>query len=398
MIWTTLRQGLVLIAVIAAAGFASTAPAADPPAKLITEKEYRDYGKALETAVREKDPAAVSRLIPMIDLFETAIADLELPPNMKVAVMAGAKKAQNNFSEQIVKEIKKGGRYTLLRVREVDGERRVLMRLITADDAVNYHDVILRRNGEGKVVAEDVYVFAAGEVLTNTFRRLAFNFLSTYGELADKLKGTDRLLFKSLEDFTRMTAAFHKGNAKEALAIYRRLPADLQKDKAVQLVAIASAQNVNDEDYVVELERFRKAHPKDPACDFISIDYYILKMRYKEALASIENVNKAVGGDPFLQLQRCAVLKLQGMPKEARAEAEAALKADPGMKLGYFLLIAIALDEKDHAATLNWLKKLEESGLDSISLKGIETSEDYAEFVKSPEFKQLKAWLAERKR
>jgi hypothetical protein len=153
----------ILLAFVPIVGFGSADLRAvamdDPPAKPLTEKDYEEFGRKLEMAVGKGDRAAMDQLLPISNLFERAVSDLELPPKQQQAILNGAKSAKDTFAQQILGEIKKGGKYTLLRTHKVEGERRVLMRMITQEGAVNYHDFLLTRSSDGQVVMEDIYVF-----------------------------------------------------------------------------------------------------------------------------------------------------------------------------------------------------------------------------------------------
>jgi tetratricopeptide (TPR) repeat protein len=276
------------------------------------------------------------------------------------------------------------------------------MRLSLPEGTVNYHDFLLVRSSDGKILTDDIYIFVTGELFSQTLRRIWLNLMGEPKDgkqgLVERLKGSDQLYMKHLNELRKIPAAIRLGQGKEALAIFRKLPAELQRDKSLQIMAITAAQDGPEEDYAMELERFRKTHPKDAAIDFLSIDYYIIKKQYDEAVKATDRVDQALGGDPFLQVKKGDILFQAGKNDQAKKIVEKAIKDDPKMVFGYLTRVGIALEEKNHPDTLTWLKKLEESGLDSISLANIRVSEDYAAFVKSPEFEKLKTWLAERKK
>jgi hypothetical protein len=372
---------------------------ASEPAKPLTEKDYSDFAKNLEEAATKGEKASFDNLIRIMELLERSISDLGLSETDLKLLLEGAKSAKYGFAEQIIAEVKRGGRYSLLRRRELDGRKSVLMRLILEDGSVNYHEFLLHRSSDGQVVAEDVYIYLSCEKLSRTFRNMMLVFLadSKKGFVA-KLKEADQVYLKNVNDVIELTSAAQSGKNAKALSIFRKLPPELQKEKSLQLLAIKAAQEGEESEYLVELERFRKAHPKDVAIDFLSIDYYVLKKQYGEAQKSIEKLDKAVGGDPFLQILKGGMLNQAGKSAEAKWIIEKALEDDSKLILGYWARIGIAVEEKNHGDTLTWLKKVEETGLVKVSPDNIKSSELYAEFVKSPEFEKLKSWLAERKR
>jgi tetratricopeptide (TPR) repeat protein len=374
------------------------APAAQPTKPLpLTEKDYLEFGRSLEEAATKNDQTTVSQLVPIARLNERAIRDLELPENVRKALLSRAN-ATRGFTERVLAEVKNGGRYSLLRTREVDGRQRVLMRQIGGNGGVNYHDYLLVRSPDGKVVAEDLFVLSIGEMCSQTYRREFLNILASAKQELIALKESDQTYLDNISEVRKMLAAMRDGQSKEVLKIFRKLPAELQKDKLLQLAAIKATQDGEESEYLIELERFRKSNPKDAAIDLFSVDFYILKKQYDLALKSIDQVDKFVGGDPFLKIVKGDVLNQMGKKAEAKMLIEMGIKDDPKLMNGYWIRVSISLEEKNHVDTLTWLKKIEELGLDRINLDNIKTSESYAEFVKSLEFQKLKTWLADRKR
>jgi tetratricopeptide (TPR) repeat protein len=369
------------------------------PVKPLAEKDYTEFGRKLEDAATKGDQVNFDKLVSIVDIFERTVKDLGFPEKERKSMLRGAESSKKNLSDQILTHMKNGGCYSLLRVHEVEGRKRVLMRFITEDGSVNYHDFILTHNQDGLVVAEDMYVFMNCEMISQTFRRMLLLVASDPKKgIAAQLRESDQLLVKNIKEILKMTAALKEGRSMEALSIFRKLPDELQKEKAFQLIAIQAAQGLDDAEYLGEIERFRKNHPKDATIDFLAIDYYFLKKKYDEVLKAIEKLDKSLGGDSYLLILKGTALNQAGRNAEAKPLIEKGIKEGPKVANAYWIRIAIALEEMNHADTLEWLKKIEESGLVQISPETIKESDNYSKFVKSPEYEKLKTWLAERKR
>jgi len=84
--------------------------------------------------------------------------------------------------------------------------------------------------------------------------------------------------------------------------------------------------------------------------------------------------------------------------KEARLIADAALKENSKFVGLYWVRITVATKEKNHADTLLWLKKIEEDMDVKLDLTNMKAAEIYADFVKTPQFEELKMWLAAREK
>lgn len=109
------------------------------------------------------------------------------------------------------------------------------------------------------------------------------------------------------------------GQGQEALSIYRSLPAAVQKMKYVMLLRIAAAgKTPNGNAYVQSIAEYRSAFPNDASQHLISIDYFVLKKQYDEGIKSIDKLDKAVGGDPYLNEMRAGIYRQAGNFSKAR--------------------------------------------------------------------------------
>lgn len=366
----------------------------------LTDEDYREFGRKLEKAVAEGDTAELGRLIRVMDLFERSISDLDLSASMRKGVMAGASQQSGQFAGQIAEVVKNGGSYTLVRVRTVDGRKKALFRLLFSEGGVNYHEYTLARYPDGLVGTEDLYIYLAGEPITQTFRRTLLGLLAGQDRgLVGRLSGPDQAMAKNVKVLIGMTTDIRNGRFKEGLAAFRKLPPELQKNKVFQIFAIQAAQGTGDDaEYLAAMERFRRDHPDDPAAELMSIDYFTLKKQYDEVLKAVDRLDRAVGGDPYLDVLRSSALAEAGRFRDAAAAAEKSVKGNPKLPLAYWTRVSVALKEKNHKDTLAWLKKGVEAGVIRIDLDNIRTSAEYAVFAKSPEFKELTAWLAKREK
>jgi tetratricopeptide (TPR) repeat protein len=377
---------------------AGPAPRVEHTGPPLTEDDYKEFGAKLEKAVIDGDKAEVDRLVRVLDLFERSISDLSVTAAERKGMLAGASRSGGQFSQQFIDIVKSGGSYSVVRVRTIDDRPRILLRLIHPEGAVNYHEFSLVRYPDGQIATEDIYIYLSGEQLTQTFRRLLLGFLAdrNRGAVA-QLSKDEQLLTKHMNDLTTMAQMARSGQHREALATFRRLPAGLQKNKIFQIIAIQAAQGTGDDaDYLAELERFRRDYPTDPAADIISIDYYLLKKQYDEAFKAVDRLDKALGGDPYMDVLRAGGFVEAGRYKEARAAAEKAVKDAPKLPQAYWARLTVATKEKNHADTLTWLKKLVEAAEPKLDPANLRADERFVEFVRTPQFEEFQRWVARR--
>jgi len=373
-------------------GPAQALPSVGPP---LTNEEYEEFGRKLEKAISSGDKAEIERLLRIVDLSERCISDLNLPSSVRRSLAESAPQASAHTADNIVEVVRSGSRYDFVRVHTIDGRKRALFRLVDTEGVVDYHDYFLARYPDGQIASEDRYIYSNGEPFTQTHRRVLLTLLAQQDkDAAGRLTGEDQVLIKNLESVNSVYRDLKNGRHKEALATYRKLPAQLQKSKSFQLLAIRAAKGTNaDDEYLAQIERFHRDFPNDPATDLISIDYFRIKKQIDEALKSIDRLDKSLDGDVYLGVLRAGVYLEAGRFSEARAAVEKALKDDPKLEHGYWVRISISLKEKNHKDTLDWLKKGIESGVIKLDLDDLKDTPDYAEFVKSPESRDLEKWL-----
>jgi hypothetical protein len=284
--------------------------------------------------------------------------------------------------------IEASGDYTPLRIHNVGPEIRALFRLVSSNGALNYHDWVLGRSREGQTVATDCYVFLIGEMYSQNLRR---SFLplahKSGGASVAALSGPEKDFVEHFPQFAQMGQYVRERNWRQALNTYKELPASVQASKPAMTMRLLATQSVSDAEYLGTIDEFRNRYPNDPMIDLVSVDAYILRKSYEKALESINHVDKAIGGDPYLKVLRGNVLLREKKLDAARAIVQEAVVQDKNLLRGYYSLIDISLARREYTDTVKWLKKAESFGVSFGDLTAVSA---FAEFVKTPEYKD---WL-----
>jgi tetratricopeptide (TPR) repeat protein len=367
----------------------------------VTADDAKQFAVSLENALKNGSAPVAESLFRMNEIVERSASDLNFRPQMISAFRKGiAGPGGGGIQQQIMGEIQKGGSYKLLRIREIDGTFRPLFRFISPDQGVNYHEFTLNRYPDGKIGASDIYIYLTGERFTQTIRKLLIPLAKEANRgVLDRVKGSERLLIDNGPKLEQLAKSARSAeNSAQALAVYRSLPDELLKSKSVQVLAMLIAQRVSDDDYQIEMERFRSNHPNDPAVDFVSIDYFLMKKEYDKSIGCIDRLDQAVGGDPFLNFLRGSALMTAERMKDAKAKFEKAIQFDPTLSDPYWGLVTLSLKEKKHEETLTALKNVIEKFNVDIDESQLGQDENYRDFVKSPQCKELKEWLKSRQK
>jgi hypothetical protein len=361
-----------------------------------TEAEVKQFALDVEKSVRINDAAKTEGLLRTRDLVKKCVSDFGLTEKQMQEFMRGADAAlkQTNLSAQIGAQVAKGGSFKLLRVHTVDGRVRALFRLLLGDGGVNYHDYLVSRCDDGSIAMEDAYIFGAGEMFSQTMRRILVPLLSQL----NAPNGPTAADLESAKALTEIAKAFQAQKFVVVSSKYKELPKNLQENKSIMLLyiqALAGDEKAEGE-YVKALERFRKLFPNDACIDFLSIDYYVLKKDFPAALKSVENIEKKTGGDPYLIAMRAMLATEKGDHAQAKKLFVESLKAEPDLEFTHWGRISLALKEKNHADTLEGLKQIVQAC--NAEIQDLTESAEYADFVKSKEHREWLKWYASKKK
>ena len=355
----------------------------------ISDEEATAFAKQLETDVSEGRTQEMEAVIDWTFLIGTATSGLDVPDKFRSDFQRGVT-SNSQFSKQIGQAVATGGTYKFLRVHDVDGQKRAFFRLALPEGGgINFHDLVLRKTADNKVVIADIYVFLSGEMLSMTLRR-AFIPAAAHESrnLLQKLSGKESDFVKHLPQLQQISQNLDSGKNQAALNVYYELPESLQKDKTLLLFRIRASQAVNNVEYIKALEAFRRQYPDDSCVDFLSIDAHVLNGDFDKALKCVERVNEAVEGDAALLQMKAQLYLESGDLQSARKSATEALKLEPDHVDSHWILVALALQQKDHAETARLLTKIERDfGLEIDNVNGVP---EYADFVRSPEYRE---WL-----
>jgi hypothetical protein len=358
----------------------------------ISDAEAKQFADTMIQAIRHNDTIAVTNGIDLDALVNVSVEGL----GISEAGLRGFKQGLRNsldqstgLTAQLAATVANGGSCDLLRYVDVKGRKRARVRLVHANnEGVNYIDFVLGRSPAGRVVAQDMYIFYSGELLSQTVRRGAVQLAAEENQsILAKLRGNESELLKHSDDLKRIAQEVQTGNIASAAQIYDSLPASLKQDKTLQIIHIRIAEKQGDAQYTQALSEFRAAFPNDPASDLLSIDFYILRKEYDKSLQALDNLDKAVGGDPYLDTMRAAVYIVDKKYSVARQAAEKAAQALPDHKDVVQIALLTEMLDNHYESVPKTLTALKKAGAPVTDLT---TNPQYAGFTHSPQYQE---WL-----
>lgn len=384
---------LVLLAMFARTCLAVEPKESHPPGQP-AEPAFGEFVEELSRTMNARDPSFYQERLNLEELIARAMRGMPDDPEMSAGLLKGVSE-EGNLPNAIVRAIGDKGSYLPLWVRTAHGRTRALLRMVTKEGALNYHELLLVKNASGVVEATDIYVFVSGELMSQTLRRGALNIIASQKQsMMSRLLEGDQNYLKHIDTITALHRATLSGNYQQVLDLYAKLPAKIQADKSLAIARIQASLHLDEKLYLAALDDFAKQFPNDPSSDLMLIDAAFLRKDFDKCLAAVESLDKRLGGDPYLNSFRANMALVQGKTDEARKYFEAAAAGAPGVVQPYFALVEISMTQKDFAETARLMTKIEKE-LNFRFADDLSETPVFAEFCKSPEYA---AWQEQRQK
>lgn len=365
------------------------AAAQAPEPQPISAAEAQAFGARIEHEFSTNGPAFFVKSLDLRRLLELALADQPGREESKKGFRDGV--LESSFNGNLAKGMETFSSYKLLRTSTTNERPQLIFRGLSEEGALNYHILELERARGGRLRVVDLYIMISGEKLSETFRRL---YLTSAAEadrslLARLTQGKGDWITHS-KDIQKLAQLTRTGDFDAVLKLYDRLPESLRLEKAILVTRLLAASNTDEAVYLSTIELFEKHFPDDPSLALISIDGFVLKKQPRKAIASIEKLDRFIGGDPYLLVLLAGQhVELKDLPK-ARSLAQKAIEREPSLPNSYDLLLSIALDQEDFSETARLLS-LTEKNLEVDMLEAIRDADEYKAFLASSAGKK---WMA----
>ncbi|MDG2014218.1 MAG: hypothetical protein P8J33_11975 [Pirellulaceae bacterium] len=361
-----------------------------------TDEECEAFASQLQEQVFAKNASAVNDSINWNAIIDRAVSEIPVASATKNGFRNGVLQSvgqSQGMAAQIIQQMERGGDYRYLGTREVGDEKRVLFRLLLADDGgVNYHDMVVLKDQQGQLKAVDIYVLMSAEFLSKTLRRMFLPLAAEQSKsILEKLTKSDSDFINNIQKIQMINQLYQSGKFSQVENIYSTLPDSMKREKTISLIRLQAAAKISDQKYAEAIKDFRSFHPNDPCVNIISIDSFFLKGQFDEALKCIDRLDESVGGDPYLNVMRANITLAQGDTAATRTLAKAAIDKEATLTTAYWLLVNAALADKNHDEVVQYLNLLNENF--TVEFDDLTQIPEYADFVKSPQYRD---WLRTR--
>lgn len=270
----------------------------------IAASEVVNFNQKIRSIIKEGNASKFNDLISVNELKNKYIYDKEGKDFIEAALQSG------NLGKNIITSCSENGAtYEFVKSFTEGNKTFLLYRLTTSDMGLNYHELELcRENGIIKI--SDIFIYLSGENVSESL----FNAYKSL--MVEKNKMTNQEEAKAIKAMTIALPEIKKlsqaGEHQKAYEKLKALPPFLKNLRLMQLLNITIAQDLPDEKiYEKAIDDFRNNFPKAKNLDLLLIDGFILKKQYDNALASVNNLDKNLGIDPYLDFYRYLVSNLK---------------------------------------------------------------------------------------
>jgi tetratricopeptide (TPR) repeat protein len=359
----------------------------------VSDEEARQFGREMQQAVTTRNFDQFQELFDWrafdaIVLDGLPLDDQELQSVREASVKRGNTRIQKVF-DNIVAVSDNGGSYEFLSVQDREHGKVAVFRLRHAEAGLNYHELCLVRR-PGGVRCVDAYVAFSGEHLSESVRRLIIVALpKEKPDLVSRLIGRDRDTWENAEALKEILAAHTAKDSQRVLRLFRKLPDSLRTTKLMLLMRLLAAANIDNDEYLQAIDDYVELYPNDPSLDLIMLDAYALRRQFTEAHRTVDRIDRAVGGDPYLRIHHLSFYVQEKNYPAAEKLIDELLGENPDDQGVHWLRVSMSLDKRQFDETARLLTEME--GRFGLVFEDLTTIPEYAEFVQSPAYRK---WMS----
>jgi tetratricopeptide (TPR) repeat protein len=270
---------------------------------------------------------------------------------------------------RIVESVGSDGTFKMFRHYEKSGKQHLLYRMYS-DDGINYYDFELT-SVKGKVGIADIFVYLSGQPLSETARELIVQVLSVNGKGSEFSKDDERKAKK----MTEIRQLMQQEKNQEVVDIIDGLPAQWKKIRVFMMLKLVSASRISPEKFESAHTEYKASFPgEEEKMGLMLLDGYIMQKKFDKAIEGVNGLDRQLGTDPLLDLQRGSLFYQSGQSDSAIWYFERLVRNVPDFGDGYSQLIQVYMLEGKAQKAMEMYKDCREKNY--LSGKNIELLEE----------------------
>lgn len=286
---------------------------------LVDSVRAKQFAKTIEEEMKKGNGAYLNDAISYAKLADVTLLQFDINPSTAGQLKSGFKIGlrQSRFGESLAGDPANGDSFILIRCYENDGVQHVVFRA-SNDAGLNYLDFYLTEEA-GEVKIYDMFLYTTGEKISETMSALVAHMMDAQPSLFKNIKIDDKKL-DNLKRLLEVKDVFqNQQNPQKAYAMIEEYLRDTQDStKLPMLYKIFISGELDDfTEYKKSIDEYAKLFPNEKNTGLIMMDGYILAEEYDNALESVEQLDQALEGDPYLDFIRGNIYLLDEQPEVA---------------------------------------------------------------------------------
>jgi tetratricopeptide (TPR) repeat protein len=363
-------RAAVVVALALAGCFGATGGTSTPATPARSGDGEDAYARAIRYALASCDTPALEKLFDKAALEARIVAARPALPHDRVR---GALSAHGALANLLCEDESDRATYTFLRDRTANGMREVLLRVVLASGNFNYLAFALHET-RGTMRVVDVAYYYSGETMSG----LLGASLEAHGDVDDNF-------WRELDE---AEARYDRPHIRTMID---RLPAPARAWRRVIRREIRLAR---DAVAVAELEEATARYASSFGAgqrvrlEIMRLDIAWAKKSYRDVLKLIDELDRRVGGDPYLDSIRADAYRHLEDNGKAVAYAKRATERDPGVESAWWMLATAQSAAHEFAAAIQTLERLRDRFDADVSRPTLRGDERFGDLVRSSEYRR----------
>jgi formylglycine-generating enzyme required for sulfatase activity len=367
-------------------------PVSTPPKPLLSSAKCQAWAKEFEDATANGDTKFLFQSFDSEGAARRAMTGIAVNDELMTKVQALVNellKDAGDLGEQLIKKHP----CKVLWTRQTGSEQTVMVRCLLKEGDVDYLRLTLAPDAAGNVRVVDLFQLSSGGEWGRTIRTVALPLVVSTDPVALRnLTPADRDIVNNAPLLGQIYRSATANRVRELPTLISQLPPSLQGDRYFSLLNVKASAEMGTLALEGAVQRHQRQFPDDPSLAFATFQRHVRAKDYVRVLEALFTLDEGVGGDPYIAGLRAAAYAGIGNVQEAKRHAQQALAKEPSLVQPHWILVYVALEQKDNAEVARLLTRLESELGETIPL--LTEDHDFAGFTASSEYRN---WAAGRK-
>ena len=357
----------------------------------------RAFEQKIESIIDQMNDGSSQPFSDAVDvdaLLSRVFDGLDVGERLKASFSQKIRRGQKQLGENILRRIPEGSYAKVLEVRQDGDDAIALVRYDFGNSRFAYYEYELAEDESGAIRIVDWLDYLDGYQYSAALRLSVVSFEPTAASvrgLVPEHQGSD-------EEYARFAAVISAYRDKDYQKFYNesaKLSRRLRQTRFMHLLTSLVSRMTRDRNLYNDAFRALSSNfGDDPTVVFTLLSYYYSKRDNDAVMQSLRLLQDEFGvrDAALLSLMSQTAMNLRNAD-EAAILADEAISIEPGLEIAYWMAINAHVSLKHHSFAVMTAKSLEDQFGKSIERERFENNSMYANFVKSPQFKQ---WQSEK--